>query len=359
MEFLNNLNFLSLVSFENKIYLLSIILILIIAIIFFLRKIFIKKIFKKLYQNKNKHYYLIFISHFLKYLFFYLILFCITMFFRYFNIFFNQKIIIEEILIVIFIASLIFPLFKISDLFLENIFKVTHNKIISLSIIKTILKILIILLILIIILSILKISITPLLATLGIGGVTIAFALKNFFANFFSGFNLLFSDQIRIDDYIELENGDRGVVVDINWRFTKVKIFGNTIIFIPNMKLQDTIVKNYSLPNLETDIKIDFQVHYSSDLNFVEKIAIDVAKQILNDSEFGIKTFEPFVRFSDFYQSGISLSVFLRVKDFPSQFVIKHEFIKLLHERFKKEKIIIPYQIIAINTTQEKKLKIM
>jgi small-conductance mechanosensitive channel len=351
MEFLKIFNFL---DFKNNIFLFLIIFIMIIAIIFFLRKIFIKKIFRKLYQNKNKQYHLIFVSHFLKYLFFYLVLLCIALFFRYFNIFFNKKIIIEEFLIVIFIASLIFPLFKISDLFLENIFKVTHNKIISLSIIKTILKIVIILLILIIILSILKISITPLLATLGIGGVTIAFALKNFFANFFSGFNLLFSDQIRIDDYIELENGDKGIVLDINWRFTKVKIFGNSIIFIPNMKLQDTIVKNHSLPNLETDIKIDFQVHYSSDLDFVEKIVIDVANQILKDSEFCVKNFEPFVRFSEFDESGINISVFLRAKDYASQFIIKHEFIKLIHNRFKTEKIIIPYKIIAINTNQEK-----
>jgi len=68
----------------------------------------------------------------------------------------------------------------------------------------------------------------------------------------------------------------------------------------------------------------------------------------------GVPEFEPFVRYGGFGDFSINLTVILRAKEFVDQYLIKHEFIKKLHERYAKEGIIIPYPIRAINYGQEK-----
>jgi small-conductance mechanosensitive channel len=71
-----------------------------------------------------------------------------------------------------------------------------------------------------IILSQLNISITPILTTLGVGGLAIGLALKDTLSNIFSGLYILMEKRISIGDFIELENGRKGYVVNINWRTT-------------------------------------------------------------------------------------------------------------------------------------------
>jgi hypothetical protein len=54
------------------------------------------------------------------------------------------------------------------------------------------------------------------------------------------------------------------------------------------------------------------------------------------------------------YNSDLKKAVILRAKEFVDQYLIKHEFIKRLHERYAREGIVIPYPIRAINYEQEK-----
>ncbi|MBU1752353.1 mechanosensitive ion channel family protein, partial [bacterium] len=66
-----------------------------------------------------------------------------------------------------------------------------------------------------------------------------------------------------------------------------------------------------------------------------------------------VSEFEPFIRYHTFDDSSINFTVILRAKEFVDQYLLKHEFIKRLHERYGKEGIVIPYPIRAINYSQE------
>jgi small-conductance mechanosensitive channel len=74
----------------------------------------------------------------------------------------------------------------------------------------------------------------------------------------------------------------------------------------------------------------------------------------MKDVTGGVPEFQPLVRFNTFGDSNIGFTVILRAKEFVDQYLIKHEFIKRLHERYAKEGIVIPYPIRAINYEQEK-----
>jgi len=205
-----------------------------------------------------------------------------------------------------------------------------------------------------VILNSLGISITPILATLGVGGLAVALALQDTLSNLFSGFHIIVAKQIRVGDYVKLESGEEGYVVDINWRTTKIKMLPNNIVLVPNEKLTKAIITNYYLPDKELAILVNLGVHYDSDLAKVEKVTCEVAQEVMNGVPGGIPEFEPFIRYHTFGDFSINFTVILRAKEFVDQYLIKHEFIKRLRKRYAKEGIIIPFPIRAINYTQEK-----
>lgn len=204
-----------------------------------------------------------------------------------------------------------------------------------------------------IILNSLGISITPILATLGVGGLAVALALQDTLANLFSGFYISMARHIRVGDFIKLESGEEGYVLDIGWRATRIRMLPNNVVLIPNNKLSQTIITNYYLPEKELAVLVQVGVHYNSDLEYVEKVTIEVAKEVMREVHGGVSEFEPFIRYHTFSDFSINFTVILRAKEFVDQYLIKHEFVKRLHKRYAKEGIVIPYPIRAINYEQE------
>jgi small-conductance mechanosensitive channel len=222
------------------------------------------------------------------------------------------------------------------------------------SLTQNIIRIVVILVGSLIVLNSLDIPITPILATLGIGGLAVALALQDTLANLFAGFYIIISRQIKVGDYIKLDTGEEGYVTDINWRTTTIRMLPNNLVLVPNDKLTKAIVTNYYLPDKEMAVLINLGVHYKSDLKKVEKVTCEVAKEVMQIVSGGVPEFEPFIRYDSFGESRIDFTAILRAKEFSDQYLIKHEFIKRLHERYNKEGITIPYPIRAINYEQEK-----
>ncbi len=205
-----------------------------------------------------------------------------------------------------------------------------------------------------IVLNTLGISITPLLTAFGLGGLAVALALQDTLANLFAGFYMTISKQIRVGDFIKLESGEEGYVVDVGWRATRVKILPNNVVLIPNAKLAQSVITNYYFPERELGVLIQVGVHYESDLEYVEKVTIEVGEEVMKEVKGGVPTFMPFIRYHTFDDFSINLTVILRAKEFMDNYLVKHEFIKRLHKRYAKEGINIPYPIRAINYSQEK-----
>jgi small-conductance mechanosensitive channel len=224
----------------------------------------------------------------------------------------------------------------------------------SKSIVKGISKIVVIGIGSLVILGTLGISITPIIASLGITSLAVALALQPTLENFFSGVQLVIDKPIRVGDYIELDSGEQGFVEKIGWRSTWIKMLPNNVVIMPNSKLSQSKIINYYYPEKELSVPVDVGVHYSSDLEHVEKVTLEVAKQILISHKWGIDSYEPFVVYHTFDNSSINFTVMLRAEEYFNRFFIKSEFIKALHKRYAQEGIVIPYPITAINTDQEK-----
>ncbi len=218
----------------------------------------------------------------------------------------------------------------------------------STTIFKTLTQFIVLILGLLIILQSLGIAITPIIATLGIGGLAVALALQDTLSNLFAGFHILASKQVKPGDYVKLNSGQEGYVVDINWRNTTIKMLPNNLVVVPNSKLASSIITNYYLPEKELAVLIDVGVSYDSDLEKVEEVTLDVAKEVMNDVSGGISGFEPFIRYHTFDDFSINFTVIMKAEEFVDQYLVKHEFIKRLHKRYKEEGIKIPFPIRTV-----------
>jgi small-conductance mechanosensitive channel len=200
----------------------------------------------------------------------------------------------------------------------------------------------------IIILKNFNISIAPILTALGVGGLAVALALQPTLSNLFSGIQLIASKQLKPGDYIKLDSGQEGYVTDVTWRYTSIKALANNTYMIPNAKISDSVITNYYKPEKEMSVLAQVGVSYDSDLEKVEKVTIEVAKSIIKNFDHSPKEFKPFIRFHTFNDFSIDFTVILRVKEFVDQYIVKHEFVKALHKRFKEEGIEIPFPIRTI-----------
>ena len=208
-------------------------------------------------------------------------------------------------------------------------------------------RIVIVILGLLVILAGLGLSITPMLTALGVGGLAVALALQDTLANLFAGVYLTVAKHIRIGNYIKLSSGEEGYLVDIDWRASRLRQLSNNTVLVPNAKLSQSIVTNYDSPEHELVVTIEASADYASDLDRVERITTDVARDVMRTVRGGVPSFDPLVRFHTLGDPGIGFSVILHAQEFVDQQLIKHEFVKRLHKRFSAEGIAIPIKSLA------------
>lgn len=189
----------------------------------------------------------------------------------------------------------------------------------------------------------LGVAITPVLTALGVGSLAVALALQPTLANLFAGFHISLARHVRVGDYVELEGGQAGFVEDISWRATLIRELPNNLVVVPNAKLSEIIVRNFTLPDPEMSVVVPCGVSYGSDLAQVERVVVEEAREVQRTVEGAIATHEPFVRFHTFGDSSIDFSVILRVNVIGARFLAQSVLIQRLHRRFAAEGIEIPF----------------
>jgi small-conductance mechanosensitive channel len=189
-----------------------------------------------------------------------------------------------------------------------------------------------------IILDSLGVAISPLLTALGVGGLAVALALRDVLANIFSGLEVIASRHVRPGDYIKLDIGGEGFVLDINWRNTTIRDLTNNLVIVPNEKLASAVIWNYHLPKKDVyTLSIDVPVNQDNDLERLEQAALEVARGVMKDIGAGNGAPDPYVRFSTGSDGHINLTVYVQSRSYLDGARVRHEFIKTLNQRSLKE----------------------
>ena len=231
----------------------------------------------------------------------------------------------------------------------------SSNSIAQTSLISAIFKILIYASSALIILQYYGISIAPILAAMSVGGMAAALGLQDMVSNIFSGLHIIMTKQVKINDFIKLSSGEEGRITDINLRYTTITpaADGSTII-IPNKNIVGAVITNFNRPREDVGIIIPIGVGYESDLDLVERVTLEVARDVQarfdnynpNDATSHL---HPAVLYQEFGDSSINFWAVLHASVYTKQLKLKHEFIKDITRRYREEGINIPFPIRTID----------
>ena len=212
----------------------------------------------------------------------------------------------------------------------------------SLPLIRRLLNVAIVTIGILVVLGELGLSISPLLAGLGIGGLALALALQPLLTNVFASSYMLSDASIRVGDFIEIAGGPTGWVEDIGFRATRLRTFDNNIIIIPNSTLADATVTNFDTAGAPVDAAITCGVAYEADLTRVEEVCIDELRSIIAELDEAVEG-DPVFRFQNFGDSNIDFLMKVRVRTRREVGLMRHEMIKRIHARLAREGITINY----------------
>lgn len=128
------------------------------------------------------------------------------------------------------------------------------------------------------------INISGVIASLGIGGLAVALAAKDTLSNFFGLIKIIFDESFSQGDWIKTADVE-GTVVEIGFISTKIRTFDNAMITVPNEKLANTSLKNWSRRTIGRRIKLYIGVTYNSNQQDIQNAINEINNMLLNHKD--------------------------------------------------------------------------
>ncbi|KEQ31698.1 Ion channel protein [Pedobacter antarcticus 4BY] len=156
------------------------------------------------------------------------------------------------------------------------------------------------------------IQMTVFAALIGAIGVAAGLALSGTLQNFASGVLILLLKPFRVGDNI-IAQGQEGTVTDIEIFYTKVTTYDNRTVVVPNGKLSNEVIINYSSKGSR---RLDIEVKFSYGIDFEElKRQIN---EVIDESGDILKTPERRIAVSTIEESGykVMISIWLNAHGF-------------------------------------------
>ncbi len=200
----------------------------------------------------------------------------------------------------------------------------------------------------IILLDTIGLPVTALLASMTALLVGVGLGIQQLFMDISSGIIILFERSLKINDVVELENNLIGKVVKIKLRTSVIKTRDDIYVIVPNSKLVNDRIINWSLNDFKTRFHVEIGVSYNSDVRKVEKILLECANKMegIDDSN------PPFVFFVNYADSALIFRLYFwsyntfRVEKLKSQ--LRFE----IFDALKENGISIPFPQLDVHMKQ-------
>jgi len=183
-------------------------------------------------------------------------------------------------------------------------------------------------------------NMTGWLASAGVVGLAIGFAAQDTLSNLFAGVFVIADAPFRVGDYIVLDTGDRGRVVNIGLRSTRLMTRDDVEITIPNSVIGGGRITNQSSgksPSMR--IRLPVSVAYGSDIDALREILNEIARA----EPLALDEPAPRVRFRAMADSGLNFELMLWVQDPSLKGLALDALNTAIYKRLTVEGIEIPY----------------
>ncbi|MGA1842322.1 MAG: mechanosensitive ion channel family protein [bacterium] len=196
----------------------------------------------------------------------------------------------------------------------------------------------------------LGIQTTSLIAIIGAAGLAVGLALQGSLANFAAGILMIIFRPFKVGDFIE-GAGVSGIVEEIQIFTTKLKTLDNKIVIIPNAKLTDDNIMNYSAKEIRR-VDLVFGVSYSDDIDKVRKVILEV----LSKDERILQDPGPTVGVVELADSSVNFAVRPWVKT-PDYWNVYFDVTENVKKAFDAQNISIPFPQQDVHLYKKDKLE--
>ncbi len=172
----------------------------------------------------------------------------------------------------------------------------------------------------IVVLSNLGYDILSILAGLGIGGLALALAAQDAVKNIIGGISIFWDKPFQIDDFVEI-SGKSGTVAEVGLRSTRLKTIGQTTYVIPNAKVADAMLENFST-RTSRRMAITIGLTYDTSADMMEK-AIKIVEDTIKSVK-GTREEDILVRFVNFGDFSLDLEIVYWIVDMTNWKMVIH-----------------------------------
>ncbi|MBP3309640.1 MAG: mechanosensitive ion channel [Ruminococcus sp.] len=206
----------------------------------------------------------------------------------------------------------------------------------------SLIRILLYLVVLIMALTVLNVPMSSIITIFGAAGLAVSLAMQSCLSNLAGGFIILFSRPFIAGDTIEID-GSVGKVKEITILYTKIETFDCKIVFIPNGKVSDAKIINFTqTPTRRIDMKFD--ISYDSDYTRARALLLE----LIENERTILKNPEPVVRMSAHNDSTISIDVLVWVNN-DDYSDTRYKIIESVKECFDRNGIDIPFNQLDVH----------
>ena len=184
------------------------------------------------------------------------------------------------------------------------------------------------------------INISAWLASAGIVGIAVGFAAKDTLANLFGGLSVIVDAPYKIGDFINLDTGERGRVVKIGLRSTRLLTRDDVEITLPNALIANSKIVNESGgPWEQTRVAVKVGVAYGSDVDQVRVVLMQAALSV----EHVMAEPEPRIRFFEMGDSALIFRVMVWIDEPVSRGVVLDGLNTAIYKALNAAEISIPF----------------
>lgn len=181
-----------------------------------------------------------------------------------------------------------------------------------------------------------------LLASAGVLAIVIGFATQKTLSNVISGIFLALYEPFRIGDKIQIF-GQFGEIEDLTLRHTIIRTWDNRRIMVPNSKIDEQEITNFSIKDEMVLWTINMGISYDSDIDKAKKIMVEEAKKHTDNLGKKEKDKQPFVRVTECGDFSVNLRLYFWCEDAWTAWKMGFDLVESTKKEFDKRGIEIPF----------------
>lgn len=169
---------------------------------------------------------------------------------------------------------------------------------------------------------------TELYLSTGVLAAILAFATQQTLGDFFAGLTLSLESPFKLGDWIMLEDGTEGGVVDINWRTTRLRQWDNATLIVPNSVLAKTRIRNLHDRHHAYSPWYNVRISADHDPRAIKVLLLDAASRCKRTVPGTV----PVIRLTDGSQSPYSYMIWVHFPNYPAMFPGREELFREIHD---------------------------